>query len=285
MLSKRGLKWAAVPAAASIMLFLSGCSQQELERGLLPGVPGVTNHTDRITGLWVTSWAVLWVVGIVAWGLMIWALIVYRRRKGETGLPAQLRYNNPIETLFTVVPLILVVGFFAFTARDLAAIEEPTANPDVTIEVVGKQWSWDFNYVDANVYYSGIQSQFEGELGSEAELPTLFLPVNKTVQIDLSSRDVVHSFWVIDFLYKKDLFPGRTNHMYFTPQVEGTYQGKCAELCGEFHSMMLFNVKVVSQAEYDAQMATLASAGNVGQVGTEYNRNQNQPGDNPEIRG
>ncbi len=285
MLSKRGLKWAAVPAAASIMLFLSGCSQQEFERGLLPGVPGVTNHTDRITGQWVTSWTVLWAVGILAWGLMIWALIVYRRRKGETGLPVQLRYNNPIETLFTVVPLILVLGFFAFAARDLAAIEEPIANPDVTIEVVGKQWSWDFNYVDANVYYSGIQSQFEGELGSEAELPTLFLPVNKTVQIDLSSRDVIHSFWVVDFLYKKDLFPGRTNHMYFTPQVEGTYKGKCAELCGEFHSMMLFNVKVVSQAEYDAQMATLAAAGNVGQVGTEYNRNQNLPGDNPEIRG
>lgn len=285
MLSKRGLKWAAVPAAASIMLFLSGCSQQEFERGLLPGVPGVTNHTDRITGLWVTSWTVLWVVGIVAWGLMIWALIVYRRRKGETGLPVQLRYNNPIETLFTVVPLILVVGFFAFTARDLAAIEEPTPNPDVTIQVVGKQWSWDFNYVNDNVFYSGIQSQFDGELGSEAELPTLYLPVNKTVQIDLSSRDVVHSFWVVDFLYKKDLFPGRTNHMYFTPQVEGTYKGKCAELCGEYHSMMLFNVKVVSQAEYDAQMATLAAAGNVGQVGTEYNRNQNLPGDNPEIRG
>ena len=285
MLSKRGLKWAAVPAAASIMLFLSGCSQQEFERGLLPGVPGVTNHTDRITGLWVTSWTVLWAVGILAWGLMIWALIVYRRRKGETGLPAQLRYNNPIETLFTVVPLILVIGFFAFTARDLAAIEEPTANPDVTIQVVGKQWSWDFNYVDANVFYSGIQSQFEGQVGSEAELPTLYLPVNKTVEIDLSSRDVVHSFWVIDFLYKKDVFPGRTNHMYFTPQVEGTYKGKCAELCGEFHSMMLFNVKVVSQAEYDSQMATLAAAGNVGQVGTEYNRNQNLPGDNPEIRG
>jgi len=285
VLSKRGLKLAAIPAAASIMLFLSGCSQQEIERGLLPGVPGVTNHTDRITGQWVSAWIVLWGIGILAWGLMIWALIVYRRRKGETGIPVQLRYNNPIETLFTVVPLILVLGFFAFAARDLAAIEEPIANPDVTIGVVGKQWSWDFNYVDDNVYYSGIQSQFAGKVGSEAALPTLYLPVNKSVQIDLYSRDVIHSFWVVDFLYKKDLFPGRTNHMYFTPQVEGTYKGKCAELCGEFHSMMLFNVKVVSQAEYDSQMALLAAAGNVGQVGTEYNRNQNLPGDNPEIRG
>ncbi|AIC47643.1 cytochrome c oxidase subunit II [Rhodoluna lacicola] len=285
MLKKRGLKWAVLPVAASLMLLLSGCSQQEFSRGFLPGVPGVTNHTDRITGLWTTSWIVLWGIGLIAWGLMFYAVIVYRRRKGETGLPPQLRYNNPIETMFTVVPLIITIGFFAFTARDMAAIQEPNANPDVTIQVIAKQWSWDFNYVDGNVYDSGIQSQFDGELGSEAALPTLYLPVNKSVKLDLSSRDVIHSFWVIDFLYKKDMFPGRTNHMYFTPQVEGTYKGKCAELCGEFHSMMLFNVKVVSQAEYDAHLAALAAAGNVGQLDNKYDRNQNLPGDNPEIRG
>ncbi len=285
MLKKRGLKWAVLPVAASLMLLLSGCSQQEFSRGFLPGVPGVTNHTDRITGLWTTSWIVLWGIGLIAWGLMFYAVIVYRRRKGETGLPPQLRYNNPIETMFTVVPLIITIGFFAFTARDMAAIEEPNANPDVTIQVIAKQWSWDFNYVDGNVYDSGIQSQFDGELGSEAALPTLYLPVNKSVKVDLSARDVIHSFWVIDFLYKKDMFPGRTNHMYFTPQVEGTYKGKCAELCGEFHSMMLFNVKVVSQAEYDAHLAALAAAGNVGQLDNKYDRNQNLPGDNPEIRG
>jgi cytochrome c oxidase subunit II len=285
VLKKRGLKWAVLPAAASLMLLLSGCTQQEFERGFLPGVPGVTNHTDRITGLWTTSWIVLWGIGIIAWGLMFYAIIVYRRRKGETGLPPQLRYNNPIETLFTIVPLIITVGFFAFTARDMAAIEEPNLNPDVKIQVVAKQWSWDFNYVDGNVYDSGIQSQFEGEQGSEAALPTLYLPVNKSVKVELTARDVIHSFWVIDFLYKKDMFPGRSNFMYFTPQVEGTYKGKCAELCGEYHSMMLFNVKVVSQAEYDAHLAALAASGNVGQLDTKYDRNQNLPGDNPEIRG
>ena len=285
MLKKLGSKWALVPAVASVMLFLSGCTAQEFQRGLEPGVPGVTNHTDRIVGLWTTSWMVLWGVGIVAWGLMFWAIIVYRRRKGDTGLPPQIRYNNPIETLFTIVPLIITVGFFAFTARDMAAIEKPVANPDVEIQVIGKQWSWDFNYVNANVYEPGIQSQFVGQEGSEEALPTLYLPVNKSVKIDLTSRDVIHSFWVIDFLYKKDMLPGKTNVMYFTPQVEGTYKGKCAELCGEYHSMMLFNVKVVSQAEYDAHVAALAAAGNVGQLDDTYNRNQNLPADNPEIRG
>ena len=279
MLSKRRMKWAVLPVAASLMLLLTGCTEQEL-RGYLPGTPGITNHTDRITGLWTTSWIVLLIVGIVSWGLLIWAMVAYRRRKGETGLPAQLRYNMPIETLFTVIPLILVVAFFAYTARDMQAIEQPV-DSQVKIQVVGKQWSWDFNYVNENTYDSGIQSQFKGQEGTEAALPVLYLPVNKTVEIDLTSRDVIHSFWVIDFLYKKDMFPGHINHIYFTPQVEGTYKGKCAELCGEFHSMMLFNVKVVSQAVYDTHMADLRAKGNNGQLGLDLVRNQNLPGDNP----
>ena len=280
---KNRSKWLAIPAASSLVLLLTGCTD-EFARGWLPGVTGVTNHTERIVGLWTTAWIILWLVGIIAWALMGWAILVYRRRKGETGLPEQLRYNNPIEVLFTVIPLILVIGFFAFTARDIAAIEQPTENPDVTIQVIGKQWSWDFNYVDANVYESGIQAQFEGQTGVPETLPALYLPVGKTVQIDLSSRDVIHSFWVIDFLYKKDMFPGKTNHMYFTPQVEGTYMGKCAELCGEYHSMMLFQVKVVSQAEYDTYLTSLAAKGQTGQLDSSLDRNQNLPGDDPEIR-
>lgn len=276
---------AALGVASSAALLLTGCSP-ELQRGFLPDAWGVTNHTDRIINLWNTSWIVLLLVGLLSWGLMAWALIVYRRRKGETAMPQQLRYNMPIETLFTVIPLILVVGFFAFTARDMAAIEAKTENPDVVIEVVAKQWSWDFNYVNENVYFSGIQAQFTGDEENVMEtLPTLYLPVGKTVQIDLTSRDVIHSFWVVDFLYKKDMFPAMTNHMYFTPLKEGTYVGKCAELCGEYHSMMLFNVKVVSEQEYLAQTAALAAAGNVGQLSTEYDRNQNLPGGDPGKRG
>jgi len=284
-LKKLHRRIAALGVSLSAAVLLTGCSP-ELERGFLPDSWGVTNHTDRIINLWNTSWIVLMLVGLLSWGLMAWALVVYRRRKGETFIPQQLRYNMPIETLFTVVPLILVVGFFAFTARDMTAIEAKIENPDVTIEVVAKQWSWDFNYVNENVYFSGIQAQFTGTEENIMEtLPTLYLPVGKSVQIDLTSRDVIHSFWVVDFLYKKDMFPAMTNHMYFTPLKEGTYVGKCAELCGEYHSMMLFNVKVVSEAEYLAHTAALAAAGNVGQLSTEYDRNQNLPGGDPGKRG
>jgi cytochrome c oxidase subunit 2 len=219
-------------------------------------------------------------VGILAWAIMIYALIAYRRRKGDNSTPPQLRYNNPIETLFTVVPMILVVGFFAFTAKTMANIETPIANPDVKIEAIGKQWSWDFNYENENTYESGVQGDSKTVV-DDSHLPTLWLPTNSKIEIDLASRDVDHSFWVIDFLYKKDMLPGKTNHMYFeTTSQQGTYRGKCAELCGEYHSMMLFNVKIVSKEAYAAHIADLKAAGNVGQLDDSYSRNQNLPGDN-----
>ena len=114
MRHNRRLRWAAIPIAASLSLVLAGCTEAQLN-GFLPGFeagqPPVTNHTELVSGLWVTSWIVLLVVGVITWGLTIWAVIAYRRRKGQTGLPVQLRYNMPIEVFYTIVPLILVIGF------------------------------------------------------------------------------------------------------------------------------------------------------------------------------
>lgn len=271
-------RWAVVPIGAVVTFVLAGCTQAQLQ-GFLPGDAETTNHTSSIIGLWTTSWIVLLAVGVITWALIIWAAVVYRRRKGQTGLPVQMRYNLPIEIFYTIVPLVLVLGFFAFTARDQAAIEAPFDDgPDVTIQVFGKRWAWDFNYVDANVYSTGIQGQTQEDSVDPDALPVLYLPVGEKVQIDLESRDVIHSFWIIDFLYKKDMIPAKTNKMYFIPLKEGTYAGKCAEMCGEYHSLMLFTVKVVSREEYDAQMEKLRDAGNEGQLTQEYNANSNLPG-------
>jgi cytochrome c oxidase subunit 2 len=278
--SNRSLRWGAIPIAVALTIGLAGCTPEQL-RGYLPGEPGITNHTDRITGLWTTSWIVLLAVGILTWGLILWAAVVYRRRKGQTGLPVQMRYNLPIEIFYTVVPLILVLGFFAFTARDQAEIESPIAEPDVSIEVIGKRWAWDFNYLDEDVYSAGIQAQENENDGNSIDpesLPTLYLPVGKSVEITVEARDVAHSFWVVDFLYKKDMLPGRSNYMYFVPEKIGTYAGKCAELCGEYHSLMLFQVEVVSQEDYDAYIEGQRDAGFEGRLGLEYNVNQNLPG-------
>lgn len=288
MPTKRRLRWVAIPVVAAAAVALAGCSPAQLH-GFLPGFTEdgqpATNRTDMVAALWVNSWIVLLVVGVIAWGLAIFAMIAYRRRKGQSGLPVQLRYNMPIEVFYTVVPLILVVGFFSFTARDQNILETQNANPDVSVVAIGKQWAWDFQYngekadkSDA-VYSFGVQPvpAANGDV-DQAALPTLYLPVNKTVRIDLRSRDVIHSFWVIDFLYKKDMFIGHDNSWSFTPTREGTYAGKCAELCGEYHSSMLFQVKVVGEQEYQEHLQQLRSKGQTGDITDAYDRLQNLPG-------
>ncbi|WP_029150824.1 cytochrome c oxidase subunit II [Microbacterium indicum] len=290
MPSKRRIRWAVVPVAIATAALLAGCTPTELH-GYLPGwdesgVP-TTNQTEGLSSLWVGSWIVALVVGIITWGLMLWAMVVYRRRKGQSGLPVQLRYNMPIEIFFTTVPLILVLGLFAFTAREQATVEKPWADgeADVEISAIAKQWSWDFQYdgeQDDNsdaVWTMGVQAQPDADGNIDrSQLPTLVLPVDKKVTIDLTSRDVIHSFWIIDFLYKKDMYIGHDNSWSFIPTREGTYEGKCAELCGEYHSMMLFNVEVVSEAEYEQYLAGLEEAGQTGDINKAYDRLQNQPG-------
>jgi len=269
------MKWVAAPAAIGAALALAGCTPAQ-QRGFLPeGSTNATNHTEGITALWVNSWIVLLGVGVITWGLILWATIAYRRRKGQTGLPVQMRYNMPIETFFTVVPVILVLGFFAFTAQEQSKIEARYDDPENVVEVFGKRWAWDCNYLSDDVYFSGKQVEIDENGSAKPEtMPVLYLPVDKTTEVRLESRDVIHSFWVVEFLYKKDMIPGQTNYMSFTPTETGTYMGKCAELCGQDHSMMLFELKVVEQDEYDAYVESLRAAGNTGSLGAENNPNQ-----------
>lgn len=277
----------AAPLAVVVALALAGCTQAQLQ-GWMPSQPGLTNHVDRVMGLWTTSWIVLLAVGLITWGLMIWAAVAYRRRKGQTGLPVQLRYHMPIEIFFTIVPVILVAGFFAFTARDQAIIEEPIEDPDYAITVYGKRWAWDFEYDREGqepVHYQSIQVQEEPDSSQldASTLPTLMLPTNSSIEITLESRDVAHSFWIVEFLYKKDMLPGVTNRMYFeTGDQEGILAGKCAELCGEFHSAMLFNVELVSPEEYDAYLESLEQQGFVGAIGEDLNTNTGDGNIDPE---
>jgi cytochrome c oxidase subunit 2 len=273
----------AVPlVAAGVVLALTGCDDLQLHGylpGFISGQPDATNQTARVSNLWVGSWLTLLAVGVITWAIIIWFAIVYRRRRGQTGLPVQVRYNMPIEIFYTVVPLILVLGLFAFTAKDQSAIETRYTHPATVIDAYGKQWAWDFDYNKEQVYEQGVQAQLSTDKTDagkvETQLPTLYLPVNKTTEIRLRTRDVNHSFWVIDFLYKKDMIAGQTNYWDFTPTRIGTFEGKCAELCGEYHSRMLFDVKVVSQADYDAHIAELRAAGNTGLLGSQYNKQDN----------
>ena len=253
-------------------LTLTGCEHGQFVNGFLP--QGVTEGADRVTTLWVWSWIALFGVGFLVWGLIIWCMVAYRRRKDDNELPVQLRYNVPIEILYTVVPIFMIATFFYYTAKDEAHLLDTSVEPDVSINVVGKQWSWDFNYVDEQVHETGAQAILTGEPGAEETIPTLYLPVGERVQFYLTARDVIHSFWVPQFLQKMDMIPGRVNTFLVTPTQEGTFKGKCAELCGAYHSAMLFNVKVVSRSEYDAHMAELKAKGQTGLLPNGLSRQQ-----------
>jgi cytochrome c oxidase subunit 2 len=272
---RRALVGVLVVAAT---LVLSGCSDT-LWRGFLPGDSAneVTDQTGRIATLWRGSWVAALLVGLLTWGLILWCVAVYRKRKNDDTLPVQLRYHVPLEVMYVVLPIVMVGVLFFFTARDTAAITSTDADADLHVQVIGKQWSWDFNYLDDDVYDTGVQAQDLSSPGALDEQVTLYLPVDETVEFTLDSRDVIHSFWVPAFLFKMDAIPGRTNTFQVTPTALGEYRGKCAELCGEYHSAMLFNVKVVTREEYDAHIDELRAAGQTGQLGMDLSRLQQVP--------
>ncbi len=271
---RRGLRLGGLVALSA--LALAGC-QGQLSNGYLPDA--VSDSGTRVTDLWVGTWIAVLVVGAITWGLMLYAAVRFRKKKGDETLPVQLRYNVPVEMLYTIIPVFMVAVFFYYTARDESALTDTSKTPDVTVSVVAKQWSWDFNYVDSDVYETGVQTALDGTTGKRATMPVLYLPVNKRVEFVLNSRDVIHSFWVPSFMTKLDILPGKTNKLQIVPTQTGTFQGKCAELCGAYHSQMLFMVKVVTQNEYDQEMSRLASIGQSGQIPVDASRESLVPED------
>jgi cytochrome c oxidase subunit 2 len=246
------------------MLLLGACSAaEETSVRRLAQPVGATDRADEIHSLWMGAWLAAMIVGILVWGLIGYSCVKYRRRRDDE-IPVQTRYNLPMEILYTVAPVIVVLVFFYFTVvtqnTTLAAAAEG-GKADHTVTVVGQQWSWTFNY-DKDPALDGTTTVYEA--GTPADRPTLVLPVDKTVNIQLRSPDVIHSFWVPAFLFKLDVVPGQDNDFTMTPTRTGTFVGRCAELCGTYHSRMLFDVKVVDENTYATYLQGLQKAGNIG---------------------
>ena len=247
-------------ALGAATVVLSGCSAELTDQFRRLGLPEpATEETPLVGDLWIGAWIAGFAVGFLVWGLILWASIAYRRRNED--LPPQTRYNLPIEFLYTAAPFAVIAGLFYFTVQNQNDILDTSAEPDLTIGVVGHQWAWTFNYLDEDVYDEGTS-----DLGGIGERPTLYLPVNQTVRFELQSPDVIHSFWVPSFYMKMDVIPGQTNTFQVTPNEEGTFAGKCAELCGVYHSRMLFNLEVVSEDEYRDHIEDLRDQGQTGVI-------------------
>jgi cytochrome c oxidase subunit II len=242
---------------AVLLLCLAGCSPNDTFTRF--GFPNPVTKQGAITlSLWQGSWIAGLLVGAVVWGLILWSVIFHRKRGNK--LPAQVRYNMPIEILYTVVPFVLIAVLFYYTAKDENTIDNIPAHPAVVVNVTGFQWSWDFNYPGRGVTTDG--STWNPQLTdsqNEALQPLLEIPVNETVEFNLTSTDVIHSFWVPEFLFKRDVIPGHPNHFSITATQTGTFIGHCSELCGLYHSRMLFTLKIVSQTQFNKWIAQEAA--------------------------
>ncbi|PRX97050.1 cytochrome c oxidase subunit II [Allonocardiopsis opalescens] len=270
----------------------------------------VTQQAERVLSLWQGSWIAAFGVGILVWGLIIWSVIFHRKRSDR--LPPQVRYNMPIEVLYTVVPFVIIAVLFYFTARDQDYLLETDEQPDVVVNVTAFQWSWRFDYYDAAAIQAAgdvdllarpeafgdiaeLPEEPHGEPTAEQEAaheaavaaaeesaelaeslpepvattvgepgeaarPDLYLPEGQVVRFNLYSPDVIHSFWIPAFLFKLDVIPGQINTFQVIPTTPGTYEGRCAELCGVDHSQMLFQAHVVEGDAFPAQLAEVAAA-------------------------
>lgn len=253
-----------LPQALALGLVIAtatGCSSQDLPRLGLPSP--VTKEGPTVLLMWQGSWIAALVVGVLVWGLILWSVVFHRRSRTKVEVPPQTRYNVPIEALYTAVPIIIVSVLFYFTARDESRLLETSKKPDHVVNVVGFQWSWAFNYENDE---HGKNAAGAYEVGTPAQPPTLYLPKGESVLFKLTSRDVIHDFWTVNFLMKQDVVPGLVNQFQVTPTAYGTFRGKCAELCGVDHSRMLFNVKVVSPADYRKHLQELRAKGQTGAV-------------------
>jgi cytochrome c oxidase subunit 2 len=252
------------------MLVLAGCSEADTHQIKNLAMPDRASAQGPYTyELWKWAWVAAMVTGLIVWGLIFYAIWRFRRRS-EDEVPVQTRYNLPLEIFYTIAPVLMVIVFFFHTVKTQDAILDDNVKIDNTVEVTGQQWTWTFNYgvgqmdAEANKDAADLNFPYDKyvyDAGTASHIPTLVVPVDETTRFNLHSPDVIHDFGVDHFLMKMDVVPGRVNHYNVTPTEIGTYRGACYELCGLYHSRMLFNVKVVSQADYQSYLENLKAKG------------------------
>lgn len=241
----------------ALLTLLAACDLRDIGEAMGGfGWPrGITEQSERMYELWIASVLAALAVGFLVWGLIFWCVIRYRKRSEE--LPPQTRFNLPMEVLYTVLPFLVVAVLFYYTAVIQTEVQKTSPNPDVTVEVVAFKWNWQFNYRDG---VGPEANTIASTIGTSDYIPVLVVPTGQRVRFELTAEDVIHSFWVPELLFKRDVFPGDIrNEFEVTVRVdqEGAYVGRCAELCGTYHSMMNFELRAVPPEQFEQFLTNL----------------------------
>lgn len=236
---------------------LTGCSMPNNEFWRFGWPAGITEESQAVRELWTGSVIAALIIGFLVWGLILYSVVRHRKRSDE--LPRQTAYNLPLEIVYTILPFVIIAGLFFYTVVVQNRVTARSDNPDETIAVNAFKWNWQFVYPDT----TGPDGRPVSTVGTTSEIPILVLPTGRSIRFELASADVIHSFWVPEFLFKRDVIPGnengRDNVFEVTVQKEGAYVGRCAELCGTYHAFMNFEIRAVSGAAYDAYLQARAS--------------------------
>lgn len=214
-----------------------------------------SEQAQAILRLWQGAFVAAALIGALVIGLILWCVVRYRAKGPDGPLPTQTEYVIPLEIAYTVAPVVIIAVLFGFTFATQRTVEKRAASP-LMVEVKGSQWQWQFRYPEAGVTVQGAPVG----AGNRDGVPTMVLPVGRPVRIVLTSADVIHAFWVPDFLFKKDNVPGRTNEFDLTVTESGDYIGRCAEFCGLEHDRMTFRVRAVPAAGFETALVAAAGA-------------------------
>ncbi|HEY8868233.1 MAG TPA: cytochrome c oxidase subunit II [Candidatus Limnocylindrales bacterium] len=213
--------------------------------------PAATTQGKEIRGLYDIVFAFAAVIFFLVEGLIVWTVIRYRRQPGDDELPEQTHGNNIAEITWTVVPTLIVAFLFVVSWGTLNSVNAVAPNPAVHVRAVAAQFQWQFDYLDQD----GKTKLFTQSVATADGGGGLVVPVGQNIELQLSSADVIHAFYVPRFLFKRDVVPGLNNRFDFTvdPSEAGqTIRGQCAELCGIGHRVMLFDVLPMTSTNYAA---------------------------------
>jgi cytochrome c oxidase subunit 2 len=196
-------------------------------------------------------------VSLFVLALLVWIVVRYNHRRNP--VPSKTAHNTLLEVAWTLIPVIILV-VIAIPSFRLLYFEAGIPTPDLTIEAIGKQWFWTYQYPASKITFDslGLSDADAAKKGEPRLLGVdnaIWVPVNKVVEVDTNGADVIHSWAVPQFGVKMDAVPGRINHTWFKATQIGTYYGECSELCGARHAFMPIEVHVVSEADYAAWLA------------------------------